>query len=532
MGIFSIIEKVFMSLLGILLIILMYQIFSSTTQQSCFPSEAFKKDPVLGFNIGIFDGIYDNLCNTFLNMNSGIWNLYKTWTGRTFASGMLKTMGNTMLNAARPFCKTHTNANYDSEEGDDAITEPEALKEIFLYEAERCWNIFEGKLQGESDTDRDPIPTLGFFKCAEMIYSFESDESLPIKEIGDRIYGQDDLGGKNTCGETINIPKNIFWCAPKSLMFDYWYGTKMNNDLYYYSYYDGQKVTSLNAPDDDNNPHESTHCFIQGAAVVSFGQIDGYNDNSEGYSVIDGAGIISIYYFDNYPGDILGKEHTYDALPGCEYVQVFDGFNKIAESSTYEPSEYETQYYSLMDDWFASSEIKYAASLALKDNDKNTLVICYEKYDAPTYECTGTYDCSTFSNYYGSAGVLLNAEGIRKCKYSYGCEYSYINGCVSSGLGNTCSTFKTKNLCLSNEEIGCDWGLSGECKLKSSAPSFNCGNCATNIGRNSLCDKSSLCYENWDVSGHPCQAKSADLCSSITSKYLCEANNCAGCEWV
>jgi len=124
LGIFSIIEKVFMSLLGILLIILMYQIFSSVTQQSCFPSEAFKKDPVLGFNVGIFDGVYDNLCNTFLNMNSAIWNLYRTGVGRTFASSLLKTMGNTMLNAAMPFCKTHTNANYNSEEGHDAITEP------------------------------------------------------------------------------------------------------------------------------------------------------------------------------------------------------------------------------------------------------------------------------------------------------------------------------------------------------------------------------------------------------------------------
>ena len=52
-------------------------------------------------------------------------------------------------------------------------------------------------------------------------------------EIMKRIYPGPDflyLLKKNTCGEPLNIPTDLFWCAPKSLMLDYWYGNISDED--------------------------------------------------------------------------------------------------------------------------------------------------------------------------------------------------------------------------------------------------------------------------------------------------------------
>jgi hypothetical protein len=471
---FFLIQKIFEIVLGALMIVLLFNIFSSVTQSSCFPSELYSHEELTGFKTGIFDNVYDNFCNTFISMNSGVWQMYKTWVGQTFASNILNGVSNTIWNGAKYFCKTHTNFDYAKTGSDDAITDPQVLLEIILYESERCWNIFEGRnLNGTSLASRDPIPDLGYFPCAEIIYDFPKGAYLNMSRIFER------AEGKNTCGEALNMPKvfssskdSVFWCMPNDLAQDFWYDRFKDVKTY-----DSGECTDVGY---EFASISSSNCLSSKMALCSLGESYAYSSDSNSLAVIEGAGKITVSYFDYY------------------------------DWQTYNPSFNRQEY------------LKNEACKGSKFNDisypRDSLAFCYERYDAPSYECSGTIDCSKFGT--TNWGNWLTQT---ECEYALGCEEALFGGCLNRG-NSECSDYSTKAECLSND---CNFGAKGRCEGE-----LLCSGCSFDLaGTSSPCDRSYACRENWGnlFSGY-CES-AVNSCEEITSEYYCSKASCAGCFW-
>ncbi|MFA5333713.1 MAG: hypothetical protein WC376_04430 [Candidatus Nanoarchaeia archaeon] len=476
-SIFDLIQKIFEILLGILMIVLLFNIFSSVTQSSCVPSEIYAHDELTGFRTGIFDNVYDNVCNTFLTMNSGVWQMNKKYFARQYLSNILNTVSNTIWNSAKPFCKTHTNLDYASSESSDAITDPSILLELILYESERCWNIFEGRsLEGQSLDNRDPLPLQAYFHCAEIIYDFPKDIYLNMSDIFERIEGQ------NSCGQPSNIPKvfssnedSLFWCIPKDLTEDFWF----DNFKKVGTYYSGQCIVG------DSPSASSDYCFSSQRALCSLDYSYVYESAFNSLAVIEGAGKITISYFDYYDWNKYDKSFNIDSSI----------VNKACKGSKFNVYSY----------------------------PRDSLIFCYERYDTPPYACTGSIDCSQFGT--TNWGNWLE---MTECEYAAACEESFFfipSTCVLKNNAE-CSDYTTKAKCLSNN---CDFGISGNC-----VGTLSCSSCKKYLlDTNSPCDRSYACYEHYSGFSSSCDKSSGiNSCSDITSEYNCNKAGCAGCEWV
>ncbi|MDD4353357.1 MAG: hypothetical protein PHN56_02770, partial [Candidatus Nanoarchaeia archaeon] len=67
------IYKVFMILMGVFLIVIMYSLVSSiNNSSSCYPKELYQEEGLAGLGGGIFDGVYDSLCSSVIDINSGL----------------------------------------------------------------------------------------------------------------------------------------------------------------------------------------------------------------------------------------------------------------------------------------------------------------------------------------------------------------------------------------------------------------------------------------------------------------------------
>lgn len=521
----DLINKVFMILMGVFMIVILYSIVNSIgNSSSCYPNDLYGEEGLAGLGGGIFDGVYDSLCGSVIDINSGLWEVFLSGSAQWLnMRSAISSMSNGLWDMGKLFCKTHTNFDYTNVDGNDAITDPEVLLELLLYESERCWNIFEGDkdLNGDYLSKRNPIPNIGFFPCAELIYAFTDGDTLSMKRITERLYE------KNSCGSETNIPTSLFWCAPDHLMEDFWYN-KDNN----YTKYDYNSNSIINLPNvlriEDLlfKPIQSSYCLKNDVANTMFGKIPGY-DSEDGISVISGYGKIIISYFDFFDWKKYGSEsamRAYDIYDACGGIHAFNNFYEYENlGNLFDKGNYAVSSYTYHDPDFNTNN--YVISY-----NQNTLVLCYEKYDVPTYQCEGTLDCNNLS-------ALIDWEKTAKCIYAKGCEHEYL-GTKRHNMGDCynvksgCSSFLTKNICESNVNAGCSWSQAGLCRVKS-GKTFDCNKCGVDIGKNSECDKATLCYEPWKIGSPSCASKSSDVCSSIDSQYECEAlNSCANCEWV
>jgi hypothetical protein len=496
-SIFVLTEKIFNIVLGLAVIILIYNIFSSVTQSSCFPSEIYAHDEVTGFRTGIFDDVYDNICTMFVDLNSGIYQVAKTWTARKFASNMLISMSNTIWSSAKHFCKTHTNVDYANSESSDAITDPEVFLELFLYESERCWSLFQGS-QASSE-NRDPIPNLGFFDCAEIVYDFsENSDILTFDEIKAR------FNSNNTCSLPAFTPPfvNTLWCAPKHLMKEYW-----EDGFYDRNVYHAETEWSTVY---DMGYSACRNYYDFNIPLYDFyydGTYDGYGDHKK-ESVISGSGKIIISYFDYYDWkkvDSLSHMQSYDNYKACNYVDVFNNFESTLNIK------------------YNSYDYKFA------NWGSNTLVYCFEKFDL-LGNCSGTLNCERIK------GMEHGTDQLGKdsfCDFSYSCKEEYaafVNNCIKVSDSSSCNDL-TYSQCRRNEYAGCNWNTPGQC-----VGTANCGDCDVTPGFNykSECDMSVICKEGFNGLALVCKNSDSNpkTCASRNTIFSCLRAECAGCKWV
>ncbi|MDD5499804.1 MAG: hypothetical protein PHT91_02935 [Candidatus Nanoarchaeia archaeon] len=515
--ILELIEKIFMILMGILVVVILFGIFSNLNKQSCEPAELYSHEEVTGFGGGVFDNMFDTVCSSILDINSGLWGAY-TSTAASFSGlrPVLSSISNGIWGLGKIFCKTRTNSDFVERAGRSAISDPEVLKELLLYEAERCWNIFEGKnLGGLSDSDRNPIANIKHFECAEIIYDLPPGEYLSLKDIYESIYL------KNSCGEERNIPKNprqafndeynsskgeIQWCVQKELLEDYWFNKFAQAGSY----------NGIECEYNDKSSTDSSACLSTTNAMCSLGKINGYEEDDD-VLVINGFGRIAIYYYDWWK---LDYEHRSDKLnASITLAQGLIDFKRYSASKIDFPQEY-------VEHWHGD-----------ENYIPNQLFIYYEKYDLPDEKCFGTLDCSKPYD-----------SGLRECEYSLGCHRPWLGDCVPHEIyqGASCNVFATKAKCESNNFAGCEWGTAGQCKFASQFPQGQggtvgayCANfCGTNWFGASDCSRSTFCKENINWLTMSCTAEDeyssgnpANMCNSLNSKYLCEKNSCFGCYW-
>jgi hypothetical protein len=465
------IYKLFLITFGVVGIFIVYLVFTSVTASSCYPDELYTHDETTGFKVGIFDNVYDSMCSSFADMNSGIWQFYKnSIVGISGGRTVVASFSDSIWNMGKVFCKTHTNYDYANIEGNDAINDPEVFLELFLYESERCWNIFEGKNSEQyAHSDRDPIANIGFFDCAEIIYNFGEGESLSIDRINERI------NEKNTCSEQSNTPDydNIYWCAPKDIMREYWTDFFYNGNLYL----EGSLTSKY---------------YSAVSACVPYNEVNIPTYNGDQVSVIDGKGKITISYFDYFDWDNFwgtNKNEGYDNYPACYYLNAFNNFEEIGQ--------------------FEFPEDNY------KDFDKNTLVICFEKYDTEGY-CDGKLDCEHLE-YFG-----LN-DDTSLCSISYSCEVNvqlFNTHCTEKTDDATCEGLEYSQ-CRRNEYAGCEWETSGRC-----VGDRTCSGCGVSaFDARSECDLSIVCKEQ------SLSCITTDNACSDLDYFNCLRAECAGCRW-
>lgn len=512
--ILNLIEKIFLIIFGVLVVVILFGILSKlATSSSCEPKELFKEEDILGFGGGIFDNLFDTMCSSILDINSGIWGVYTKFAVELFGlKPALLGISNGLWGLGKIFCKSHSNFEYVNRQGSDAITDPEVFKDLFLYEAERCWNLFEGKnLGGLSEFDRNPIANVKFFQCSEIIYSFPAGQSLNLKELYDRLYM------KNTCGYPTNIPKHdperfniekgeIQWCVQKDMLADYWWDKDAKLGKY-----DGTSCELIT-----KGVIDSTSCLGMKNAMCSLGQVYTYSQDANNIWQIEGTGKISIYYYDQFVDTNIIKMMT-KSVTSIGSIISFSSLDVIGGISSSVLS-FVSQYDEL--------------------RKPNLLYVYYEKYNIDSHNCAGTLNCDVDVLAYDFPKKIEETD----CYYSYGCNFpitnilSFSDRCANKD-GYNCSTFTTKNICESNELAGCSWTNSGTC-----GPNYvqgrGCDDCGvTWYDTASACDQATLCQEYWYWRGaiytQSCQFKSFNIdCGSLKSRAECETSNgCAGCVW-
>lgn len=411
----NLVMKIFLILFGIIIILGGVIIINSITTSACMPTELFGEVGSVGFGGAFVNTLYDSLCNNVLNLNSAIWNFYSNqavgWLGQ---EGTVERIGRAAWDMGGVFCKKHSNFDYATGETAGAITSTENFKDLFVYEVERCWTMFEGIRTNPKD-DRHPLGKQAMFDCGEIIYDFTQSNSVSLAELYAR------LSSTNYCGEDVNAPveyvdnpdgsqsliEYMMWCAPLDEMAAYWFWNNyyMSPESFQFSASSVDELTctypdpNQDLPEDeqevmDRLQHPTTACIPYTQALCSFAlgmpweyglnveDIDPYDLVEEEWfdessyplgsgdfsTIIDGCGKVTITYYDYFDwGSLFNKQETMDNYKACNYVEVFNNFDtlEVWDSSS---NTYYKRYDDNSDEYY---EIK----------EKNGILICYERYD-------------------------------------------------------------------------------------------------------------------------------------------------------
>ncbi len=377
--------KIFLMIFGVIMIALMAVILTNITNQACSPADLFSgEDSVVGFGGTFINSLYDSMCSTFLEANNGVWNAYANWIVGVF--GQRPSMANIagdLWGLASYFCQTHSNFEYASSGSAGAITDTQTFKELFLYEVERCWSMFqadEGDFGLLSSTDnRHPIGKNAIFDCAEIIYDFSEGGGGDYVSFAELLAR---LMYINSCGDDVNAPVRFYedvegpaiidsmsWCAPKDFMEEYWSSTSKTYARASSLDFSGGSVFDLSC-DSGSNPVESTNyttsaCMPYMYAMCSYSSISPKYNNTLGYdpassdesAVIDGCGRLVISFFDFFDwGALWWYQSNSDVYDSCDYLNIFNGFNILT-----------------------GNDLNYNNDLWPRR--KNSIIFCYEKYD-------------------------------------------------------------------------------------------------------------------------------------------------------
>ncbi|MBN1923308.1 MAG: hypothetical protein JW791_00935 [Nanoarchaeota archaeon] len=398
------IVKIFVMLFGVILIVLMATILNNVTNLTCEPVDLYSgENAVVGFGGGFVNGLYDSMCMTLIEANNAVWNAYANWfVGLIGQRGNVAGIGADLWGLASFFCVKHSNFEYATGPGVGAVTDTEVFKELFLYELERCWTMFEGDTN-QPLPSRHPLGKNVYFDCAEIIYDFTiptgPGEFVSFGELTARLLYE------NSCGEQVNAPISsldreyctgsyfdagtgqyveggcvdyldllaaIKWCAPKDEMIEYW-GAE---DNYYREYEEfvssGGSIITVDCPLESITPknfvehrtYESSACFNYDAALCSFANVSGYNRrtdyeaSNDGSTVIDGCGRIVISYIDYFDwGSIFAAQRAGDDYLTCGGLDVWNNFVALGS-----------------DTWPSVGD-----NIFLYNTD--SIIICYEKFD-------------------------------------------------------------------------------------------------------------------------------------------------------
>jgi len=388
--------NIFMMIFGIMFLVLILMLFGNISGSACVPNELLEQESLVGYGGNFIEKMYDNFCMTSLNINNGVWNFYDSLIGTVFARPTLSSISMDLGGLIDIFCVAHSNQDYYSENQNlGAVSDSETFKQLFAYELERCWTIFEGKTNEPLD-NRHPLGKKAIFDCSEIIFSLDEENSVSLAEL------YSSLLFDNSCGEKVNAPatysdgefdESIMWCVPKTLMEGYWnamdstYETPSSAEF-------SQSNSVLSCGNDEqvgslyNN--EMSACLPYEYAFCSLGSVDSYSSSTgdDESALISGKGKITISYFDYFNWFALGSSIVSDSYSACDYVEVFNDFK----------SE---------DLW------------SWKPRRENSILICYEKFEDDSitfdafeedkYICSTLfenemtqYDCSNYEPYTGT----------------------------------------------------------------------------------------------------------------------------------
>ena len=191
--------------MGVILLVTMASVLTNVSSNTCEPTDLYSSsDDVIGFGGGFVNGLYDSICSRFVGANDAIWGAYSNLlVGIMGQKGNLALFSADLWGLADFFCTTHSNFEYATSEFGGAITSTADFSDLFLYEAERCWKLFEGNYEIPNPT-RHPLGKRAFFDCAEIIYDFTDGNYVSLAEL----YAK--LSGPNFCGEDSNLPCGFF----------------------------------------------------------------------------------------------------------------------------------------------------------------------------------------------------------------------------------------------------------------------------------------------------------------------------------
>ncbi len=336
-----------------------FRIVFYATSSTPYPRDL--NEPLKGFGNSVVSKIYDGMCSGALDMNSAIWTFYSNAIARMIVNKVgLGEFPFSLNGLVDTLCQTHSNSQYSTTETSVAIRDPEDFKTIFVYEVQRCWEMYEGKTK-EPQKYRNPIGSEGIRDCAEIIYDFPEGESVSLAELYARLSLDSVNAPVRYNSETGEWSDNVMWCAPREKMEDYWYNGG------YFNYPDevrisGASVLSLKCPDSgiSRDKLELNSCLHFSDALCSFGGIEGYSNGvgDDESAVIDGRGRIVISYYDYFDwGGIVFKQRSSDNYITCGGNDVFNNFEKVHLAS-----------------------LSFSNYLRYDKDKKNAIVICYERY--------------------------------------------------------------------------------------------------------------------------------------------------------
>ncbi len=338
-----------------------FRIIFFATSATPYPRDL--NEPLEGFGNSFVARVYDGMCSGALDMNSAIWTFYSN----AIASMIVNKIGLgefpfNLNGLVDMLCQTHSNSQYSTSSTAPAITDPEDFKQIFTYEVQRCWEMYEGKTK-EPEKYRNPIGSEGIRDCAEIIYDFPEGESVSLAELYARLSLDSVNAPVRYDSESGEWSDNIMWCAPRDMMEDYWHQVNYFASSPDEISFSGASVISLKCPEGEGKDSlDLTSCLHFSEALCSFGSINGYSYGSgdDESSVIDGRGRIVISYYDYFDwGGIVFKQRSSDNYISCGGNDVFNNFEKVDLSR------------------LSLSLSKY---LRYDKDKKNAIVICYEKY--------------------------------------------------------------------------------------------------------------------------------------------------------
>lgn len=394
------VPKIFLIVFGLVVVVTLVVVVNNIGSTTCVPE--LYGEGVIGFGGGFLNSIFDSLCLNVVDANNAVWNFYDNILSTAAGQrGNIAAIGADMWSMGRFFCQTHSNFDYASSSTGAAIKSTETFKDLFSYELDRCWTIFEGNTSRPL-SDRHPLGKTAIHNCAEIIYDFSGfqDEDVPTLA---ELFAK--LNYKNYCGDEFNAPlflkeeerctydfdwdtflvsdpecedynavkDSIMWCAPKEEMEDFW----VDNESYIQPSkfrITGPNVDKLECdtepeiPKSERTYFKTSACIPYAEALCSFGEVDGYSfsdKESDESTIIDGCGRIVISYFDYFDfATFLATQKNSDTYAACDFVNVFNDFEPIVLK--------ESEKWWLFD--ITPPEV-------IVPREQNSILICYEKYD-------------------------------------------------------------------------------------------------------------------------------------------------------